>query len=289
MASLPEVPVHRVPSSGGVMLALHDLGGDGPPVLCCHPTGFLGMTWGPMAEGLADVAHAWAVDFRGHGSSTAPASGDHGWDGMADDVLAVVDALADRGATGLRGIGHSMGGTALLMAEERRPGTFTALWLYEPIVLPLARLPEAPAGQHPMAEVARRRRPRFPDRATAYANFSAKPPLDRLAPAALEAYVAHGLRDLPGGRAVELACAPETEARVFEASMGREAYAGLAAVACPVTVAVGGEASPPSLFGPAVVDALPHGRLERHDDLTHFGPMEDPATMARAARAALGL
>jgi hypothetical protein len=37
------------------------------------------------------------------------------------------------------------------------------------------------------------------------------------------------------------------------------------------------------------VDALPDGTLERHPTLTHFGPMEDPARMAAAVRAALHL
>jgi hypothetical protein len=42
-------------------------------------------------------------------------------------------------------------------------------------------------------------------------------------------------------------------------------------------------------MAPAVVDALPHGFLERHDTLTHFGPMEDPATIASAIADALGI
>lgn len=293
MSSISRVPVREVPSSDGVTVALHDLGGDGTPVLFAHPTGFLAMTWAPLAAELAPVAHAWALDFRGHGDSTAPASGDFSWEGMADDLLAVVDDLAAAGTdvSGLRGVGHSMGGAAALMAEQRRPGTFRALWLYEPIVVPWTPRVTAPAG-NPMAETARRRRPWFPDRAAAYANFRDKPPLSRLAPAALEAYVEHGLRDRPGGaggEAVELKCLPETEARVFDGARGHDTYDRLGDVRCPVTVAVGGEESFPAAFGPATVEALPDGRLERHPGLSHFGPMEDPPAMATAIRAALAL
>jgi hypothetical protein len=54
-------------------------------------------------------------------------------------------------------------------------------------------------------------------------------------------------------------------------------------------VAIGGDDTPPATFGPAVAAALPHGRLVRHPDLSHFGPMQDPATMALAVRAALDL
>ena len=69
--------VDRVASTDGVSLALHDLGGDGPALLLCHPTGFHAMTWAPVAAALAGVAHCWALDFRGHGDSTRPVSGSY--------------------------------------------------------------------------------------------------------------------------------------------------------------------------------------------------------------------
>jgi pimeloyl-ACP methyl ester carboxylesterase len=282
MSPAPQTPLRQVPSTDGVTVALHDLGGDGPPLLLCHPTGFLGMTWAPLAAALADVAHCWALDFRGHGDSTSPASLDFSWSGMGDDVLAVVDAL---GLTDARAAGHSMGGAALVMAEQRRPGTFARLWVYEPIIFPPVE--GVPVGRNPLAEGARRRRPWFPDRETAYANFSSKPPLDVLDPAALRAYVDHGMRDRPGDGAVELKCAPDVEARVFDGGMGHPTFSRLGEVRCPVTVAMSGEAVGPAQVAPLIADALPAGRLEAHPDLTHFGPMEDPAGMAAAVRAAL--
>jgi pimeloyl-ACP methyl ester carboxylesterase len=276
-------PVHRVPSTDGVSIALHDLGGDGPPLLLCHPTGFLGMTWAPLAAELAGVAHSWAPDLRGHGDSTAPASGDYDWTGMADDVLAVVDHL---GLAGVRACGHSMGGGALLLAEHRRPGTFGGLWLFEPIALPPL---EGPARPAPMAEAARKRRPAFPDRDTAYANFASKPPLDSMTPAALRAYVDHGLRDTPSGDAVELKCAPEVESAVFQAALRAPTFTVLPEIRCPVTVATGGDTFGPAQIAPTLVERLPNGTLERHPEVTHFGPMEDPAGMAASVRSALDL
>ena len=276
-------PSRTVESSDGVSVAVHDLGGEGPPVLLCHPTGFLGRTWGPMAHEMATVARCWALDFRGHGQSTSPASGDFAWTGMADDVLAVVDAL-DLG--GARGVGHSMGGAALLLAEERRPGTFASLWLFEPIVFPpVEGTTDRP---NPMAAAARRRRPWFPDRDAAYENFASKPPLSSLAPEALRAYVDFGLRPASDG-GVELTCSPETEGRVFDNGMTHPTFAHLGEVGCPVVVAVSGDADGPAQIAPIVAGALPEGRLERHPEVTHFGPMEDPAGMAAAARAALDL
>jgi pimeloyl-ACP methyl ester carboxylesterase len=279
-----QVPVRQVPSTDGVTLALHDLGGDGPPLLLCHPTGFLAMTWAPLAAALSDVAHSWAPDFRGHGDSTSPTTLDFGWAGMADDVLAVVD---DLGLTDVRAAGHSMGGAALLMAEQRRPGTFSGLWVYEPIVFPPVE--GGGGGSGALVEGARRRRPWFPDREAAYANFASKPPLDTLAPEALRAYVDHGLRDRPDDDAVELKCAPDVEARVFAEGATHTTFAHLDQVRCPVTVAASGDQVGPAQVAPLIAEALPNGRLERHPTLTHFGPMEDPKGMAAAVRAALGL
>jgi pimeloyl-ACP methyl ester carboxylesterase len=245
------------------------------------------MIWAPLAAHLADVAHSWAVDFRGHGDSPAPASMDFAWDRMVDDVLAVIDDLR---ITAVKAVGHSMGGAALLLAEMRRPGTFAGLWLYEPVVFPRS---EGVPASNPMAAAARRRRPWFPNAEAAYANFAAKPPLGSLDPAALRAYVDHGLRPChtaDGDHAVELKCSPEVEALVFENGLPAAAatFDRLAEVRIPVTIAASVDGGGPAHAAPLIVDALPHGRLERFR-LTHFGPMEDPAGIAAALRADLDL
>jgi pimeloyl-ACP methyl ester carboxylesterase len=275
----------RVPSTHGVTVALHDLGGDGPPLLFCHPTGFHALTWAPLAGELASVARCWSLDFRGHGDSTAPDDGDYAWSGMADDVLAVVDHIGQP-AAGMLAIGHSMGGAALALAEQARHGTFARLWMFEPILPPP---PEGPqVGRNPMAEAALKRRHRFPDRDAAYANYASKPPLNTLTPAALRAYVDHGFRDVPGGD-VELKCTPEVEAAVFNGSFSNPVFPRLGEVHCPVTVAVSGDGGMPAQLAPLAVEALPDSRLESYPELTHFGPMEDPPRLAAAIRAALGL
>src|SRR5205807_8354699 len=80
------------PSSDGVDVAAWDLGGDGPPVLMAHATGFHGMVWRPMAAHLRDF-HCYSFDERGHGDSSRPAGEDYDWTGFADDALAVVDGI----------------------------------------------------------------------------------------------------------------------------------------------------------------------------------------------------
>jgi pimeloyl-ACP methyl ester carboxylesterase len=283
-------PPRRVPSTGGLDLALHDLGGEGRPLLLTHATGFHGRVWGPCAAHLP--YRCWAPDLRGHGASPLPAGSFHAaadpdappepdgallsWDRFADDVLAVVDAL-DLPAGGLAAVGHSKGGATLLLAEQRRPGTFRALYLYEPVVFP----PEIVAArlENPLAAGARRRRRTFPSLAAALANYAAKPPLGALDPAALDAYVRHGFVAAADG-SVTLACLPEVEAAIFAQGMTHRAFDHLGEVACPVTVATGRSVPGPALVAPALVEALPRGELVTHPDLGHFGPLEDPGALA---------
>ncbi|MCB0965178.1 MAG: alpha/beta fold hydrolase, partial [Acidimicrobiales bacterium] len=155
----------RVPSTDGVELELHDLGGDGPPLLVAHATGFCAGPYRPMAPILAADHHVWALDFRAHGASTRP-DGPISWRGMADDVLAVVDAI-DAGP--VLGLGHSMGGACLALAELVRPGTVRAAYLFEPIIFP-DEWADA-RGPNPLAEAARRRRASFGSRAEALARY----------------------------------------------------------------------------------------------------------------------
>jgi pimeloyl-ACP methyl ester carboxylesterase len=268
-----------VPSTDGVSLAVHDLGGIGPPLLMIHATGFHGRVWQPCASHLRDF-HCLAPDMRGHGDSSLPESMTFHWSGFADDVLAVIDAHdLDR----VRAVGHSKGGAALLLAEQRRPGTFRTLYLYEPIALPTTT---EPLLANPLADSARRRRSVFDSLDAAYENFAAKPPLDALSPDALRAYVDGGFTVEPDGRA-RLKCRPDVESQVYRMAALNGAFGHLDEVRCPATVAVGVEApGTPAFFGETIAAALPHGRLERHPDLGHFGPLEDPAAIAEAIRVA---
>ena len=127
-----------LPASDGVSLAVHEHGGHGRPTLFCHATGLHGAVWEPLSAALDPELERWAVDFRGHGASVVPPDHPLPWSAFRDDALAVVDDLGLEPGTCL-GVGHSLGGAALLMAEQARPGTFAGLWLFEPIVPPPAQ------------------------------------------------------------------------------------------------------------------------------------------------------
>lgn len=266
----------QVPSTDGVTLAVHDLGGEGDPLLLCHATGFCGMAYAPLAHHLVREFHVMAIDFRGHGDSTSPENERFHWAGMADDLLAAIDAVTDQPITVF---GHSLGGGVAVLGEARRPGTLRAAYLFEPIVPPAIE-GRTDANPNIMGDTARRRRPSFASKADALWRYASRPPLDQLRADALMAYVEHGFEQRADGTAW-LKCTPEHEALTFEAD-GKPDLAVAATVTTPTTIAIGTlEADwTPAMFGPAVADVLPNGRLEQHPTLGHFGPLQEPVAIA---------
>lgn len=270
-----------IPSTDGVTVAAHELGGDGPPLVLCHATGFHARVWDLVAAELTDTYRCVAIDLRGHGDSVIPDGLDLDWYGMAADILAVVDAL-DLGA-GLHAAGWSMGGCSLTLAECERPGLWTSAWAFEPIIFPPFDRDDAPKST--LAHGARRRRNEFASRDEAFDNYTAKPPFSMCHPAAVRSYVDHGFRDLPDGT-VTLKCPGPIEAEVFEASFN-DSFSRLGEIQMPFTVVGSGDQQGPAMFAPMVAEALPQGTFEPMADLTHFGPIQDPARIAQSIRSAL--
>jgi len=277
-------PDGRVTTPDGTGIAYYDLGGDGPPLLLIHATGFCGPALGPMATHLRSHFHCIALDERAHGASDPPPRNNFDWHGFAADVLAVIDHL---GLARPFGFGHSCGGAALLLAEEARPGTFDGLYCFEPVVYP-GDDPLAPMTEgNPLAASALRRRREFGSRQQAMANFAGKAPFDRLHPDALAAYVDNGFAPAPGG-GIRLRCLPEHEAQVYAHALSHDAYAHLTDVHCPVMLACGSQTDS---FGPELLEALAR-RLDAPSivvlpDMGHFGPLEDPAAVAQSVQSRL--
>ena len=287
-SSLPPVSVS---GAGGVELVVHHLGGDGPPVMMVHATGFHGRCWTPLAAELAPYFTVWAIDQRGHGASGKSPDGRYDdWEVFAADLLAAVDAL---GGGGWRAAGHSLGGGVSLLAEARRPGTFSSIACYEPVVFPRPDVAELedivmPARENPLAMLARKRRASFPSRVAAIENYRSKPPFAAFDPVALECYVKYGFVDEPDG-SVTLACRREDEAAVFEGAMASPTWGVLSEVRPPVAVLAGGDASDPvGVVATEVARRLPRGGLRRFAELDHFGPMTAPPEVGQVMAVALG-
>lgn len=252
---------------------MHHAGDGDDRTFLSHATGFCGAAFGDLPERFA-AATWW--DFRGHGRSGRSASRVSWWE-MALDPAAVRDATACARAVG---VGHSMGGATLLMAELEQPGRFDGLVLVEPIVFP----PPYRRQDHPLAQLARKRRGRFADREEARANFAAKPPFASWAGRALDGYLAEGLRDDCDG--VTLACAPSFEAELYTAASAHGVLARLGEIRCPVAVVVGGRSDTyGGDWARRFADSFRDARLTVVDGASHFVPMEVPEAVADAVSA----
>jgi pimeloyl-ACP methyl ester carboxylesterase len=211
-------PTPVVVEHDGLRIAGLDWGGDGEPLLLLHPTGFCGGFFDPLAQRLRDEFRPVGVDLRGHGRTDAPdATHAFAYTRMAADVLAVLDHLRiDRWAT----LGESGGGGVGILVDEAWPGATRCLLLCEAIAFDPGVLPRPtdgrPRGNY-MADIARKRKAVWPDRATVRESYASRPPLDALAPEFLDAYVRWGFVDRSDGQ-VELACPPAAEAAMFEVS-----------------------------------------------------------------------
>jgi pimeloyl-ACP methyl ester carboxylesterase len=266
-------------AADGVEVAVHDLGGHGPVLVMAHAAGFHGRVWQPLARRLDDRYRCMAFDVRGHGDSAPPATPTFCWHELALDALAAVDGLGLRPDEHPYGVGHSSGATALLLAEQARPGTFAALYCFEPVVVAA----DPPLGRDPdnlLAATTRRRRATFESCEEAYAHYTTRPPLADLDPEALDAYVTYGF-DSVGEGPVRLKCRPEHEARIYEMATAHDCYGRLTEIACPVMLARGA-ASEACLPGPArsVAARLAQPVIEVLPDLGHLGPLEDPEAVA---------
>jgi pimeloyl-ACP methyl ester carboxylesterase len=277
------IPTGRALTADGGAVAYYDFGGPGPVLLLAHATGFCGAVLAPLAERLTGRYRCIAFDERGHGLSDRPPGEDFGWYGFAADIAALLDHLdLDRPS----GVGHSCGAAALLLAEQARPGAFSALYCYEPILYPDDHPLPPSLESNPLAAGALRRRQVFGSPDEALANFSSKAPFDRLHPEVLAAYVDNGFG--PGDGGIWLRCRREDEALVYAHGLAHDAFAHLDEIRCPVTLACGAESDAVGPDSLALLDRrLGRSEMEVFAGLGHFGPMEDPDALARSVTTAM--
>jgi len=278
--------VIRAPSTEGIAVAVHDLGGavDGPQLLVSHATGFHAHCYTPLARALGKTFRCVGLDYRGHGETAVGPGWQVDWRRFGDDALAAARRIAPSG--GLVGFGHSMGGSALLMAARRDPDLFEHLVLFEPISHEGSRptLTQAEIREFPIVVGATRRRRRFTSFDEAYDNFRTKPPLSSMDDESLRNYVDHGFRPVTGddGTAgVELRCTPELEADIFVTGVTNGVWDLLPEIRTP-TLVLGGrvEERQPSAQAEAIAGHLADGTYVLLDHQTHFGPFSHPAEVA---------
>ncbi len=182
-----------------------------PVLLALHPNGFCAGIFDPIVQRLRHRFRPLGIDVLGHGRTEPPDTATFTLAEGAREVLGVLDAL---GIDRVDCVGHSLGGVVAILLDRERPGLIDRLVLCEPVIFPPAY--ERPPQDGPsIAELTRRRRAVWPDRAEMQVRFASRPPLDALHPDALAAYLRWGVVDRDDGD-VELACPPEVEATIFD-------------------------------------------------------------------------
>jgi len=247
----------------GVEIALLDWGGDGPLALLHHATGFCAAVWELVARPLRGRFRVIGMDARGHGDSSKP-EGDESyrWPLFGDDLVRVAETLAAEcgGPPLALGLGHSFGGTAMLMAAARRPGLFERLVLVDPVLPPPIAEAARLARVGGMAETARQRRALWPSREAARAKWAGKELFAAWRPEALDLYLAEALADRADGQ-VELKCPPAVEAAIFAHGPGVDIWQLAARVKTATLILWAERGSFPPAMHRDVASRMPDARV----------------------------
>lgn len=258
-----------------------------------HGNGFCGRVYEPLLLALARDFDLWLCDAPGHGDSD-PTDRFPGWNRCAEAALEAFQAgRRPYGDVPLLAVGHSFGGvqTALLLGEAGQP--FSRAVLLDPVLFPPPMLMAAQllgrAGTglvNPLARATKRRRRTWPSREQARQSLHGRGTYQGWTEAALDAFIAHALRDGPDGQAL-LKCAPELESTIFS-TMPERLWSRLRCITAPTLLLHGGATMPFVRVGCARAHAhnAPHLRVQVTAG-GHCFMQEHPADAAAQVRAHL--
>lgn len=271
-----------LPSRGGEMSVL-DFGDPDRPVdiVFSHANGFNARTYRTILSPLASELRILAVDMRGHGDSALPTviEGRDGWHEFREDLRALIAAETDSPVVLA---GHSMGGTASLLAAAADPDRVKALALFDPVIFtPSQRATDI--SDNPLAEGAQRRRATFPSKAAVREAYTGRGAFRSWRPEQLADYVEAGFRETPEGE-VTLTCTPAWEASNFR-THNYDPWAAFRATRCPIRILRAEQGSTARLDdGEAELLATGRVRIEVIPGTSHFLPMERPELVRQLLR-----
>ncbi len=284
-------PSARAVRVNGIELAYFEWAGEpdsaDPPLVFAHATGFHARVFDAIVEHFPE-RHVFSLDLRGHGRSEGGPIAH--WNELVSDVCAFLDQLEISGAVG---IGHSMGAHTLLQAAHDRPGAFSQLVLFDPVILaPEFYAPSEPLFAADNPHPASRRKRDFASPEAMIERFKNRDPYNLFDPRVFENYCRYGLLPSANGDGFELACPPEVEASVYASSRSNAGILETAKqVAIPVLVVRAKQTDQmdfkSSPTWPRLAEILPNGTDMHRPDRTHFHPFEDPADAARVIREAM--
>jgi pimeloyl-ACP methyl ester carboxylesterase len=263
-------PISSFVVVNGVRLRCLDYGGDGPPAVLHHATGFHAWMWAPIAAVLTRRYRVLALDARGHGDSDKPSSG-YWWEGFVGDLISFVEEL-ELGR--VLGVGHSLGGSTMIGAAADRSDLFVALTLLDPILFP-REFRSGAIAENPMATAARRRRELWTSIEEVFASYRGRGPFVKWTDEALRLYVQHGFAREDGR--VRLKCSPAIEAQVFSMEPLNDLWLALERVRVPTLLMRGEESEAFSATDATeALRRLARGELVTIPQTTHTFPMEVP-------------
>jgi pimeloyl-ACP methyl ester carboxylesterase len=263
--------------TNGVRLHYLDWGGNGGPIVLLHATGFLGRIYKPIIEELKRIGHVYTYDQRGHGDSGTPVDGVYSWDHTVNDLKGFLETM---GLSGVRGIGHSAGGTAIGVLSGMHPELISRAVLMEPVLFDETVTVGSPDD---LRERTLKRKRSFDSLEAMFTNFASKPPYDTWRKAILHDYCVYGTRPTVAGRR-KLKCDPLVEAQFYGAAREFDGLERLLRSEQPLLVMIGERSDSPAIqVADKISKGLKRGRVVKFPDNSHFLPMEDPDTVARMA------
>jgi len=271
--------------ANGIRLHYAEWGGDAPPLVLLHATGFLARLWEPIATEMSARFHVFALDARGHGDSDKPApAGGYGWEGLATDLRGFLDTL---GLAGVPIIGHSSGAAGVARLAATRPEYVTAAILIEPTVFPPMSVEGSDERKEQLASGAAKRRMVWDSREELITAYRQRRTFAGWREDVLRLFAEHGTFRREDGR-IELKCPGEIEAELYRNSLSPDTWDLLPHVRCPTLVIRGGNTEPLlALVAEGVTRRIPGARLATIAGGSHFVPMERPEAIAAEALAFL--
>ncbi|TXT10473.1 uncharacterized protein COLE_04407 [Cutaneotrichosporon oleaginosum] len=269
---------------------------DGITLVVAHANGLQKELGAPLdpAVMVPIINDVWFLDDVHHGASVDLNAGKlasmYAWADCARDCLNFVKhVLPTAGgsyqmkwsdgvtAPPVIGVGHSIGGNAMVQAARAAPGCFSALLLLEPMV-------QVKMG-NPIVQGALKRRSEWPSVKSA-AESRTNPMFKTWDQDVFDLYLQTSLVPTGNGEEVTLATPKWAEAAIFSDPEGpQRGWDALPELRCPVGFVLGGD--PMWLGGPKVVPEIPwrapRSRNERIMAGGHLLPQERPAECADAA------
>ena len=205
------------------------------------------------------------------------------WDPLSEDLL---EFLNTEKMKKVIGIGHSVGGIALLRAALREPERFSSIILLDPVLFPpsfifawrILRALNLVHRVHPLIPAAQKRRKLFKNREVLFRSYRGKSVFRYFSDEALKAYIQGITCSLADG-SFKLCYSPEWEVQIYITGVWKdmELWKNLPILKIPLLIIRGAKTD--TFFestGRLVIKKLPSAKIVSILNSTHLFPLEKP-------------